>query len=258
MKLTAFESEPAEHQAAVVEAACWLVLHPQPDATQLAADLRLTLDSERQAMLSHLRQQVLTDVDPEPHLPSDHPAVLTQMAQALTSDWQTFQQRAHTALDRLADDVPGGLHQLAQTLAAVHGEPLLSTPPWPWAAEFRRQIAEVIGKLAHTAATAALDRGSLPLAWQLAQQGLLAAPHHQQLMRDLLTIAQRSTNPSRIATTLDWVHLAAKRRGLTLEPATIALIDQLTPARQAPPAIESKSAEPASSQTTAPPPAPTS
>ncbi|GAA1429354.1 BTAD domain-containing putative transcriptional regulator [Microlunatus lacustris] len=203
----------------------WLLEHPGRTARDMASALAVA-EGTRRSNMSRLRTWLGADTAGDPYLPDAYTGRIT-LHPAVSSDWQQVQILTAGGVNRSGDEA------LRAVLQLLRGAPLADAAPgqWHWAEELRTDMISCLRDVGVELTGRALDGGDLGLARWAAARALVAAPGDELLLAARIRTEHRAGNATETERLTLQLAGQARRLGVDLDPATVALLQEVVEGR---------------------------
>ena len=203
----------------------WLLEHPGRTARDMASALAVA-EGTRRSNMSRLRSWLGADAAGEPYLPDAYTGRIA-LHPAVSSDWQQVQILTAGGVNRSGDEA------LRAVLQLLRGAPLADAAPgqWHWAEELRTDMISCLRDVGVELTERALDAGDLGLARWAAARALVAAPGDELLLAARIRTEHRAGNAAETERLTLQLAGQARRLGVDLDPATVALLQEVVEGR---------------------------
>jgi hypothetical protein len=223
--LGATGSPPSRAAKQCLEYCGWLLEHPGRTARDMAAALAVA-EGTRRSNMSRLRSWLGSDADGDAYLPDAYTGRIA-LHGAVSSDWQHVQILTGGGVNRASDDA------LRAALQLLRGAPLADAAPgqWHWAEELRTDMISCLRDIGVELTGRALAAGDLGLARWAAARALVAAPGDELLLAARIRTEHRAGNAAETERLTLQLAGQARRLGVDLDPATVALLQEVVEGR---------------------------
>jgi hypothetical protein len=212
---------PARAGRQCLEYCAWLLEFPGRTAHAMASALAVA-EGTRRSNMSRLRSWLGDSEDGEAYLPDAYTGRIA-LHPAVSSDWQRLQILTATGVNRATTDA------LRAALQLVRGAPLADAAPgqWHWAEELRTDMISCVRDTGVELARRAIEDGDLDLGRWAAARALAAAPGDELLIATRIRTEHLAGNPAETERLTLQLAAQARRLGVDLDPATVALLQQV-------------------------------
>jgi hypothetical protein len=204
-----------------LEYCAWLLEFPGRTAHAMASALAVA-EGTRRSNMSRLRSWLGDSENGEAYLPDAYTGRIA-LHPAVSSDWQRLQILTATGVNRASTDA------LRAALQLVRGAPLADAAPgqWHWAEELRTDMISCVRDTGVELARRAIEDGDLDLARWAAARALAAAPGDELLVATRIRTEHLGGNPAETERLTLQLAAQARRLGVDLDPATVALLQEV-------------------------------